>query len=241
MVRRAEVPEDIVEAIQRAWPDGVVQMIDLDEVPAWGSHSALKTRLSRIAGSELVHEHQAGGGPRWNEGSDPGEDPPDWSEPTRSYHLFLLSPSDPRCSFDTETVEPDEDGVERRFAGQGRVGHTVAVSLAAPFALVALNQFESFENGSRSEPGIDFQVFELDGKPVDAARHYLDLFGEEGMRILAEQRDGIARTLEDHGISVLPEEHLDTPLPGLRAGEDVLQGSTGEPLTVRDAFFFETA
>jgi len=63
MVRRAEVPEDIVEAIQRAWPDGVVQMIDLDEVPAWGSHSALKTRLSRIAGSELVHEHQAGGGP----------------------------------------------------------------------------------------------------------------------------------------------------------------------------------
>ena len=60
------------------------------------------------------------------------------------------------------------------------------------------------------------------------------------MRILADQRDRIARTLQDHAISVLPVEHLDTPLPWLRAGEDVLQGSTGEPLTVRDAFFFES-
>ncbi len=240
MVGRDEVPKGIVEAIQRAWPDGVVEMIDLDKVPVWGSYSALKARLARIAGSELVYEREAEGGPRWNEGSDPHEDPPDWSEPTRSYHLFFLSPSDPRYSFDTETLEPDEDGVEQRFAGQGRVGHTVAVSLAAPFALVALNQFETFENGSRSEPGIDFQVFDLEGKRLDAEEHYLELFGKESMRILAEQRDRIDRTLQDHAISVLPLEHLDRPLPWLRAGEDVLQDSAGEPLTVRDAFFFET-
>ncbi len=88
--------------------------------------------------------------------------------------------------------------------------------------------------------GIELQVFNLEGRRLDAERHYLELFGEECMRILAEQRDGIARILKEHGLSVLPDEYLDTPLPWLRAGEDVLQGSTGAPLTVRDAFFFET-
>jgi hypothetical protein len=65
------------------------------------------------------------------------------------------------------------------------------------------------------------------------------MFDEESMRILAQQRDRITGILEEHGLSVLPDEYLDTPLPRLRAGEDVLQGSTGEPLIVRDAFFFE--
>lgn len=116
----------------------------------------------------------------------------------------------------------------------------MAVSLVASFALVALNEFETFENGSRSEPGTELQHFDLDGKRLDAEGHYLELFGKEGMRILAAQRRRIARILEDHGISVLPEEHLDTLLPWLLAGEDVLLGSTGKPLTVRDAFFFET-
>jgi hypothetical protein len=188
----------------------------------------------------LVYEREAGGGPGWNEGSDPDEDPPDWSEPTRSYHLFFLSPSGPRCSFDTETLEPDEDGVERRFAGQGRVGHTVAVSLVASFALVALNEFETFENGSRSEPGIQFEGFDLHGKRLDAEEHYLEMFGEETMGILADQRGRIARALQEEGIAVLLEEHLNTSLPWLQAGEDVVQGFTGEPLTLRDAFFFET-
>ncbi|HYB75145.1 MAG TPA: hypothetical protein VED18_17360 [Candidatus Sulfotelmatobacter sp.] len=110
----------------------------------------------------------------------------------------------------------------------------------APFAGVALNEFETFEDGSRSEPGIDLEAFDLDGKRLDAEGHYREMFGEETLRSLADQRDRIARTLEDHGISVLPDEHLDTPLPWLRAGEDVLQSSPGEPLTVRDAFFFET-
>lgn len=240
MNRRTRVPKSIAEAIDQAWPDGVVEMIDTDEAPFWDTYSALRARLSRIPGSDLVYERKAAGGPRWEEGSDPDEDPPEWSEPTRSYHLFFLSPSGQRFCFDTETIEPDEEGVERRFAGQGRIGHTVAVSLVAPFALVALDEFETFENGSYSEPGVEGHLFELDGKRLDLEPHYLERVGEEGMRILAKQRDKIARILEAHAISVLPAEHLDTPVPGLRAGEDVLQGATGAPLTVRDAFFFET-
>jgi hypothetical protein len=65
------------------------------------------------------------------------------------------------------------DGLERRFEGEGRVGHSVAVSLAAPVALVALNQHETFESGSRSEPDIELQVFDLEGKRLDAERHFL--------------------------------------------------------------------
>ncbi len=240
MIAPAGVPKHIAGAIERAWPDGVVEMIDLDEAPFRDKYPALKARLSRISGSELVYEREPEGGPRWHEGSNPHEDPPDWSEPTRSYHLFFLSPSDPRCSFGTETVEPDQEGVERRFEGEGRVGHTVAVSVVAPFALVALNQYETFENGSRSEPGIELHVFDLEMKRLDAERHCLELFGEESMRILAEQRKWIARILKEHALSVLPDECLDTPLPWLRAGEDLLQDSTKKPLTVRDAFFFET-
>lgn len=240
MIPRAEVPKYIAEAIERLWPDGVVEMIDLNEAPFWDTYSALKARLSRIPGSDLVYEREAAGGPRRDEGSDPHADPPGWSEPTRSYHLFFLSPSGQRFSFDTETLEPDEAGVERRFEGRRRIGHTVAVLLVAPFALVALDEFETFENGSRSEPSLEGHLFDLEGKRLYLERHYLELLGEEGMRILAEQRDKIARILKAHAISVLPAEHLDTLVAWLRAGEDVLQGSTREPLTVRDAFFFET-
>jgi hypothetical protein len=240
MTPRAKVPKYIAEAVERAWPNGLVEMIDLDEAPFWDTYPALKARLSRISGSDLLYEREPRGGPRWNEGADPDKDPPSWSDPTRSYHLFFLSPSDPGCSFGTDTVEPDEDGVERRFEGEGRVGHTVAVSLAAPFALVALSQYETFENGSRSEPGIELQVFNLEGKRLDAEQHYLEMFGEETMRILAEHGGRITLILEEHGLSVLPNEYLNAPLPRLRAGEDLLQGSAGKPLTVRDAFFFET-
>ena len=183
---RAKVPKYIVEAIERAWPDGVIEMIDLSEAPFWDTYPALKAGLSRISGSDLVYEREPEGGPRWDEGSDPNEDPPDWGESTRSY------------------------------------------------------QYETFENGSRSEPGIELLVFDLEGKRLDAERHYLEMFDEEPMRILAEQRDRITRIVKQQRLSVLPGKHLDTPLLWLRAAEDVLQGSTGEPLTVRDAFFFAT-
>jgi hypothetical protein len=68
---RAKVPKHIAEAVERAWPDGVVEMIDLDEAPFWDTYPALKARLSRISGSDLVYECEPQGGMRWGEGSDP--------------------------------------------------------------------------------------------------------------------------------------------------------------------------
>ena len=242
MTRRAELPKYLADAIERAWPDGVVEMIDLEACPLREACSALKGRLSCIPGSDLVFDREAAGGPRRREDSDPDEDPPEWDEPTRSYHLFFLSPKDRRYSFDTETVEPDDDGIERRFAGQGRIGHVVAVSLVAPVALVAIDQFEVFESGSYSEPSTEGHLFDLDGTRLDMERHYMDVFEEEGplvMQGLTKQREKIARVLKAFAISIIPERHLDTPVPGLRAGEDVLAGPKGTPLIVRDVFFFE--
>ncbi|MBI4737542.1 MAG: hypothetical protein HY766_16020 [candidate division NC10 bacterium] len=64
MMPRAKVPKHIAEAIERAWPDGVVEMIDLDEAPFWDTYPALKARLLRISGSDLVYEREPEGGPR---------------------------------------------------------------------------------------------------------------------------------------------------------------------------------
>ncbi len=242
MMRRAELPKYLMDAIERAWPESVVEMIDLDEAPLRKACGTLKVRLSRIPGSDLVFERDAAGGPRWGDTADPDEDPPEWDEPARSYHLFFLSPKDRRYSFDTETVEPNDEGIEQRFAGQGRIGHMVAVSLVAPFALVAIDQFEAFESGSYSEPSIEGHLFDLDGTRLDMERHYMDVFEEDAplvMQGLTNQREKIARVLKAFAISIIPERYLDTPVPGLRAGEDVLAGSKGTPLTVHDAFFFE--
>ena len=35
------------------------------------------------------------------------------------------------------------------------------------------------------------------------------------------------------------EEDLDKPVPWLRAGDEVFPGDAGEPITVRQAFFFQ--
>lgn len=243
MARRSELPTYLADTIERAWPDGVVEMINLEACPLRETCSTLKGLRSRTPGSDLVFEREAAGGPRRREESDPDEDSPERDEPTRSYHLFFLSPKDRRYSFDTETLEPDDDGIEQRFAGQGRIGHVVAVSLVAPVALVAIDQFEVFESGSYSEPSAEGHLFDLDGTRLDMKRHYLGLFEEEGplvMQGLTKQREKIARALQTFAISIIPERHLDTPVPELRAGEDVLTESKGRPLTVRDVFFFET-
>jgi hypothetical protein len=99
----------------------------------------------------VLYEREPDGGSRWGETSDLDEDPPDWHDEARSYCLFFVSSTDDRLKFATDTIEPDEEGVERRFQGEGRIGYVVAISLVAPFAVVAQDQLEVFENGSRSE------------------------------------------------------------------------------------------
>jgi hypothetical protein len=64
---------------------------------------------------------------------------------------------------------------------------------------------------------------------------YREMVDEEGVAILRTLRTKIVSVLDDFEISVIPEEDLDRPVPSLRAGGDAF---VGNPVTVREAFFF---
>jgi hypothetical protein len=114
----------------------------------------------------------------------------------------------------------------------------VAVSLVAPFAVVTLDQMEVFENGTQSEPDVEPHLFSLDGRKLDPEDHYRELVDEAGFTLLRNLRAEILRALGEFTVAIIPEEDLDRPVGWLRANEEVVVGLAGEPITVRDAFFF---
>ncbi|MBI3682465.1 MAG: hypothetical protein HY235_18960 [Acidobacteria bacterium] len=236
---KSDLPEQIADAIRQAWPEGVIEMpVNIDEAPFWDVYPKLKAGLSRIQGSAVFYEHEPQGGPHWGEGSDPEEDPPEWNEEPRSYYLFFISLLDDRFRFETDTIEPDEDGVEQRFQGEGRIGCVVGVSLVAPFAVVTLDEMEVFENGSQSDPDVEPHIFSLDGRKLDMEERYREMVDDEGLAVLRKLQAEIVRILNDFEIAVISEEDLDKPVAWLRADDEVLVGHAGEPITVRRAFFF---
>ena len=233
---RKDLPEHIADAIRQAWPDDIVDMpIDAYDSPFWNKCSKLRARLSGIPGSTVLYEREPGGGPQWNEGSDPEEDSPDRHEDPRSYYLFFVCSLDERFEFETDTLEPDEDDIEQRFQGKGRIGWAVGISLVAPVAAVMLDQLEVFESGSRSEPDVEPHIFNLNGEKVDLEKHYQEMVDDEGLAVLRKLRSEIVRVLKSFEIIVIPEEDLDKPVAWLRAGEEVFLGET---INVRQAFFF---
>lgn len=235
--RQTDLPKHIADAIRDAWPDGVIDMsVDWDDAPFWEVYPKLKAALSHLRRGAVFYEREPEGGPRWGETSNPDEDLPDYDE-SRSYYLFFVSSMDDRLKFATDTIEPDEEDVERRFQGEGRIGYVVAVSLVAPFAVVTLNQVEIFENGNRSEPDVEPHIFGLDGRTVDPDDHYRELVDETGLKVLRTLRADIVRVLERLAVVVVPEEDLNRPVRWLQATEDII---VGDSITVRDAFFFRS-
>lgn len=235
---QTDLPKHIADAIRDAWPDGVIDMaVDWDDAPFWELYPKLRAAFSRIRGSVVCYEREPEGGPRWSETSNPDEDPPDWNDESRSYWLFFVSSMDERFTFATDSTEPDEEGHEERFSGEGRIGYVVAVSLVAPFAVVTLDQMEVFENGSRSEPDVDPHIFGPDGRKVDPEDYYRELVDEAGLMVLKALRPEIVRVLGQFAVGVIPEGDLERPVPWLRASKDVV---VGDPVTVRDAFFFRS-
>jgi hypothetical protein len=75
---------------------------------------------------------------------------------------------------------------------------------------------------------------------VDLETHFRETHGPEAVRALSALRDKIAQSLTEAGLLVIPEEEARKPVPWLQAGEDVWVGEafTGQPITVKDAFFF---
>jgi len=243
---------DVLEAIERVWPDGVVDMtFDSEESYFWDVHPRLTRAFQRIKGVRLLREREADGGPIWWGDSDPDEDPPDDITHSRSYHLFFVSPEGEAFTFETETEEIDEEAMAEEFdetglenepmitvSGQGRTGWSVAVSLLAPFAVISLGDMATFEDGTTDEPAIERYVQTEEGDQVDLEADFQKSKGEQAFQVLQDLRGTISGILEKHGISVLEKEEWSKPVPWLRGGEEAFV-SMGHPIRVLDAFFFE--
>ena len=64
--RNTSLRRDVQEAIDRIWPDGIVEIsFDPDESYFVEIHSKLSRALRRIRNTDLVYEREADGGPVW--------------------------------------------------------------------------------------------------------------------------------------------------------------------------------
>jgi hypothetical protein len=119
----AGLRRDVQEAIDRVWPDGIVELsFDSDESYFCEIYPKLSKVFHRIRNARLVQEREANGGPIWWDQPDPEEDPPDEIERSRSYHLFFVSPEGKAFTFETEAEgfeEPELTTEEFEEAGWG--------------------------------------------------------------------------------------------------------------------------
>ena len=239
--RETGIREDVRQVIEKAFPEGIIDMSAVEN----GGHlreiyPQLHAELSKIADTALLRERSPEKELHWEEGSDPDKDPPDWTEPASSYHLFFIGLTGEEFRYQCDSEEPDENDVFHPVEGTGIVGCAVGVSLLAPFAVVKLGALEEFESGSESCPDVEPSIFNLDGTPADLDEVYREMFLDEGVQALHRLRGKIESILESLGIAPLPDDELSKPVPWLRGGDDLVRGTllADEPITVRDALFF---
>lgn len=236
------IGRDILDAIRKAHPyDTVEKPIGFDESYLKSVYEKLEKALSEIDGTELGYERDADGNEscpalsgaatlsRWD----------DWHY---SYHLFFVGLAEDRFRYLCDTLEPAEDGEERRVEGTGMIGCTVAVSLLAPYALVKLRSLERYSETSQTTPELDHPVYSLEGEPIEMQSHFRETMGDEAVEALKSLSSRIARILDSVGIRLLAEDVEEKPVGRLTAAEEVLAGPkvTGKPITVREAFFFQS-
>lgn len=257
---RAGLRQDVRKAIERAFPENVVEMLYSNEDgETWFSEveESLGEDLRTVNGVALFcergpDERSCPAGYYFDDDEDDEEWPPE-RDNSRSYHLYFLSPAGKDFQFETETedcyVEPadgDEYSMEEpeweteRVAGQGRLGWSVAVSMVAPFAVIALSESVTYENGEVRPPGIERCGEAGDGMPLaDLEAALRERLGARAFDTLIRLRAKLADVLNKHGIAVLPEEEWRKPVPWLSPGEEVFAGPPDGPVRVLDAFFFE--
>lgn len=237
-----DLREDVREAIERAWPDGVVEMaIDSEESWFQDVYPKLASALRRVRGALLVHEKEPRQEPESSHDSDDHDEeefPPEDLEPSRSYHLFFVCPEGEAFHYATE-IEEGSESPREEVAGTGRTGWSVCVSLLAPFGVVTFSDMLTFEDGSESGPSLEPYAFTETGDRIDPKAEFRKLKGEQAFQVLVKLHDRICGILDKHGIVVLPEAEWRKPVPWLRADEEVFVGTMGEPIRVLDALFFE--
>jgi len=228
--------KDIQEAIERLWPNGLVEL-NVDYEDSW--FVKLQPKLTRalrsLKGSQMLFEREAQGDHIWWPESDPDQAPPDECAPDRSYHLYFIVPDGDAFEFTTESEDYYEGSIET-VHGAGQTGWCVAVSLLAPFAVITLGERTEYENGDTAEPVLESILQASDGSALDPVEHFREMVAEEAFSRLMAVHRKITEFLEKCAISVLPENEWKKRVSRLRGGDGV---SVQEPLRVLDALFFE--
>jgi hypothetical protein len=228
--------KDVQEALDRLWPDRLVEMsFDPNESYFGVVHPKLQRAFLRIPHAQLLQEREPEGGPIWRDGSDPEEDPPDDQLRSRSYHLFFVGPEGEPFTFDTEAesiAEPEfmteefeeagwgEGPAVGRISGSGRTGWVVAVSLLAPLAVIELGDVITYDDGSTTDPEIETYGATEDGKQIDPEEVFRTTHDAEAYQGPLKLRAQISGIMVKHGITVLPAEEWRKAAPWLRGGED---------------------
>lgn len=219
--------EVVARAIDEAFPDGVIEMpCSADESWFAAKYPAVQQALAGLAGTALLYERDADG------------------EVDRRVErdVFFVGLTGEPFSNEVNEESSDEEGREQSVRGQVTTGCTIGVSLVAPLAIVVIDEIEHLEDGSSRLPDVHPSRLDLDGKPLDLLDPELpvrEVLGEDGVQTLLALRERIVTLLESTGIAVLTYAETALPLSALKAGEDVhLPTMLGQPITVRDAFFF---
>jgi hypothetical protein len=241
----SSLDRDLLGVIRSAFPDGVVESVpDPEECFLAEILGETRNRLSRVEGTRLLYERPPCPEPRWSEGTDSDEDPPEFTEFASSYHLFFVARSGRQFELEIETETPDEDDILQVVGGRLQVGYCVAVSLIAPLAIIRTSEMESYEDGTEALPDIEETRFRMDGSPLPSEVYLSELLGQREIDELKELRGRIETVLRSLGIAVLSDEEARRPLPWLRTGEGTIRVGMGggpfdrEEVRVLDALFF---
>src|SRR6478672_10004651 len=142
--RNPKIPSPIMDAIDRAWPRGIVEYFDKDESYFWDLQDKLERKLRSIKGANITFERPAKGETEWSRDEFGDEDLPLSQEEDRSFHLYFLVPSGDEFRYkveqepmfmdseEDEALEVDENGLVK---GEGHSGFAVGISLVAPIGI----------------------------------------------------------------------------------------------------------
>lgn len=250
----SNIKKDILEILEGVFPDDVIEMWGgFEESLLADIYDDLKTKLSAIETATMDYERDwQGNDPRFDnryQSSCWGNEEDDFDEPipvpmgdiSSSYHLFFLGLKEDRFRLECEDETLDDEGNWVQVKGTETPGCSVGISLLAPFALIMTGRIEVFEDGSYTCPDIETHVFEWDGDPADIEEytHTPQIAEDEAVQALKELTDRITSILESFGISILPDEEAEKPVPWLQPGEEVcIETLPDEAIKLKNAFFF---
>jgi hypothetical protein len=252
------VPKDLADAIQKCWPEGVVEPFDIYESYFCEIGESVARDLRKIPGSSLRWQSEEDdSGSNWDDDRDDDwsrELPPD--TPWQSYRMFFVAPNGEEFHYenapddivgtddvDEETWEdsgPDDEELEEwneNESAEGWLGCPVGISLRAPFAVVGFGELVRDEDYRYSCPDVhNFSYILKANRPSDPSQPAGEGLGEKSILKIEKLRTRIVQILSKYGIQTLDPSVLRLAIPRLVPGEEAF---LEKPVRVLDSFFFQ--